>query len=72
MATAVLLAIESQSLINNELKIMTFKIVRFYHPSQDRANQTVRRGLTLEDAKAWCSDPSTRKDGVYFDGFTEE
>ena len=50
----------------------TYKIVRFFHPSQERSNKTVKRGLTLEQARAHCTDPSTRKDGVYFDGYTEE
>lgn len=50
----------------------SYKIVRFFHPSQDRSNRTVKKGLTLEQAQAHCKDPATRKDGVYFDGYTEE
>lgn len=50
----------------------TYKIIRFFHPSQERPNRTVRRGLTLEQAQAHCKDPSTREDGVYFDGYDEE
>ena len=50
----------------------TYKIVRFYHPSQDRNNETIRTGLTLEEARAHCKDESTREDGVFFDGYTSE
>ena len=50
----------------------TYKIIRFFHPSQERANETVLSGLTLEEAQAHCKDPSTREDGVYFDGYSEE
>ena len=50
----------------------TYRIVRYFHPSQERNNRTVQRGLTLEQAQAHCKDPSTRQDGVFFDGYTEE
>ena len=50
----------------------TYKIIRFYHPSQERANETIRTGLTLEEAQAHCKDPTTRKDDVFFDGYDEE
>ena len=50
----------------------TYKIIRFYHPSQERYNETRETGLTLEQAQAHCEHPSTREDGVFFDGYTEE
>ena len=50
----------------------TYKIIRFYSPSQNRIDETIRTGLTLEQARAHCKDPSTREDGVFFDGYTEE
>lgn len=50
----------------------TYKIIRFYHPSIDKPNRTVRRGLTLEQAQQHCRDPKTRKDGEWFDGYDEE
>ena len=51
---------------------MTYKIIRFYHPDTDRANKVIKRGLTLEEAQAWCKDETTRVDGFYFDGYDEE
>lgn len=50
----------------------TYKIIRFYHPSTDKPNRAVRRGLTLEQAQQHCRDPKTRKDGEWFDGYDEE
>lgn len=49
----------------------TYKIIRFYNPSLNKPNKVIDTGLTLEQAQAWCNDPSTHtKD--YFDGYTEE
>lgn len=50
----------------------TYKIIRHFHPSLDRAKRVVKRGLTLEEAQAWCRDPTTRKEGEYFDGYDKE
>jgi len=59
-----------------------YKIVRHYYPDFKHKNQwgepthkksrTIKSGLTLEQAQAHCSDPKTRKEGVYFDGYTKE
>jgi len=57
-----------------------YKIVRFYAPSRtatsdhtrNKRSRTIKTGLTLEQAQAHCNDPKTRKDGVYFDGYTKE
>lgn len=51
----------------------TYKIIRY---SQTGNNHVIKRGLTLEQAKAHCSDPSTHRtkgDGHdWFDGYTKE
>jgi len=47
-----------------------YKIVRFYR-DPDRRSRTIKKRLTLEQAQAHCSDPRTRKEGVYFDGYDE-
>ncbi len=51
---------------------MSYNIIRFYAPGIDKRNKVVKRGLTLEQAQAHCRDPKTRKENVYFDGYTEE
>ena len=62
---------------------MTYKIVRNYFYGTPR---TIKRGLTLNDAKAHCSDPETSSNtctssvgksrtkrlGKWFDGFEKE
>ncbi len=50
----------------------TYKIIRFYAPSQGKRQRVIKRGLSLEQAQKHCSDPRTRKEGVYFDGYTKE
>jgi len=49
---------------------MTYKIIRFY--KDHYRNRVIKRGLTLEEAQAHCSDPKTRKEGVWFDGYAKE
>ena len=49
-----------------------YSIVRFYAPNINKANRVIQRGLTLEQAQAHCRNPRTRKDGEWFDGYTEE
>ena len=51
---------------------MTYSIIRFYHPSQDRENEVVQTGLTLEEAQTHCRRHDTKVEGVYFDGYAEE
>ena len=50
---------------------MTYKIIRFYR-ERGKDYRVIKRGLTLEQAKAHCQDPSTRKEGEWFDGFESE
>jgi hypothetical protein len=52
----------------------TYRIIRVYYPGKEpkKFRRTIKTGLTLEEAQKHCSDPSTRKEGVYFDGYTEE
>ena len=50
----------------------TYKIFRSFHPSLDREKEIIKTGLTLEEAQKHCRDPRTHKDGVWFDGYTEE
>ena len=47
----------------------TYCIRRFYQ--DDRPAETILTGLTLEEAKAHCSNPETEGEG-FFDGFTKE
>ena len=62
----------------------TYKIVRGYRDSYDK--QTIRTGLTLDEAQEHCRDPETSSrtctepenverteaHGPWFDGYTEE
>jgi len=47
---------------------MTYKIIRFRFKGN---NRVIKRGLTLEEAQAHCSDPKTEGNG-WFDGFEKE
>ncbi|HEU4753253.1 MAG TPA: hypothetical protein VFU47_09090 [Armatimonadota bacterium] len=44
-----------------------YRIIRFYRDG--RRPRTIRRNVTRAQAQAHCSDPATRQEGVYFDGF---
>jgi hypothetical protein len=50
-----------------------YKIVRKYkddsHPDN---NKVIDTGLTIEEAREHCKDPSTHEKGVWFDCFYEE
>lgn len=48
----------------------TYKIIRFYFDA--RPKKVTHRGLTLEAAQKHCTDPKTRKNGEWFDGYTAE
>ena len=48
-----------------------YMIIR-HHRDSARRNKVVRTCLTLEEAQTHCSDPKTRKEGEWFDGYTEQ
>lgn len=50
---------------------VTYKIVRFYHPSAGKEDFVVRTGLSLEDAQKHCSDPAS-EGPEFFDGYMVE
>lgn len=50
----------------------TYKIVRYYAPHLNRESEVIDTGLTLEEAQEHCSRDDTRKEGEWFDGYTEE
>jgi hypothetical protein len=64
---------------------MTYRIVRMYQ-DPNHSSRTIERGLTLDEARAHCSDTETssstctkaaakartRKFGPWFDGYSEE
>jgi hypothetical protein len=56
-----------------EVDRVTYTVVRKYkdgsHPDN---NKVISEGLTLEEAKAHCSDPDTSMPGVWFDCFYRE
>tara|TARA_R110000824_G_scaffold97551_6_gene233164 strand:- start:212 stop:424 length:213 start_codon:yes stop_codon:yes gene_type:complete len=54
-----------------DTKMKTYKVIRFYRELR-KASKVIRRGLTLEEARAHCLNPSTQKEGVWFDGFESE
>lgn len=50
----------------------TYKIIRFYNPSEGKEDEVIKTGLTYKDAQAHCKDPRTREPGVYFDVYNKE
>lgn len=46
-----------------------YEIRRFYR--EKNGYTVVRKGLTLEEAQTHCNDPSTREEGVWFDGYEQ-
>ena len=46
-----------------------YKIIRH---NRFKGNKVIARGLTLEEAKEHCNRADTRKDGVWFDGYTRD
>jgi len=50
---------------------MTYRIVRFF-ADESKPSKVIKEGLSLQEAKDWCNDPTTHKKGEWFDGFREE
>tara|TARA_R100000734_G_C3298761_1_gene89654 strand:- start:726 stop:899 length:174 start_codon:yes stop_codon:yes gene_type:complete len=48
-----------------------FQIVRIYAPSLGMETKVIKTGLTEAEAQAHCQRADTRKEGVYFDGYTD-
>lgn len=48
-----------------------YNIIRHYR-DRKQPGVLIKSGLTLEEAQAHCNDPSTREDGVWFDGYQQE
>jgi hypothetical protein len=49
----------------------TYCIVRHY-AARGKPNEIIKRGLTRDEAMAWCQRDDSRLAGVWFDGFTLE
>ena len=56
------------ALMNNSER---YKIIRFFRDN-NRPRRIIKRDLTLKEAQQHCSDPNTRKEGVWFDGYEKE
>ena len=48
-----------------------YMIVRFF-AARGKDNETVKTGLTLDEAQEWCNRDDTREAGVWFDGYTKQ
>ena len=47
-----------------------YKIIRFY--ADDRPQETIKTGLSLQEAQEHCSREDTREEGIWFDGYNQE
>ena len=48
----------------------TYQIKRYY--SQGQPTKIIMEGLSLTEAQEHCKNPTTRKEGEWFDGYTKE
>lgn len=62
--------IQRRVLKEKEKKTGLYNVVRFYRSG--RRNKIIRRGVSLAEAQLHCNDPKTRKENVWFDGYTEQ
>jgi hypothetical protein len=49
-------------------KTQLYKIIRFFR-AEHHLSRVIKRNLTLEEAQTHCKDPSTHKEGEWFDGY---
>jgi len=45
-----------------------YKIIRFFRESA-HLSRVIKENLTLDEAQAHCRNPSTMKEGEWFDGY---
>ena len=45
-----------------------YRIVRHY--SDGRPSKVIKKNLSLKEAQEHCNDPRTKKEGKWFDGYT--
>lgn len=45
-----------------------YNIVRFFS-KEGKKSKIIKTGLSLMQAQKHCEDPTTRKEGVWFDGY---
>lgn len=50
----------------------TYKIIRYFHPDENKRNEIIKTGLSLEEAQLHCRSKDTQKEGVFFDGYSSE
>ena len=48
-----------------------YKIIRFYK-DEKIPSEVIAEGVSLKEAKAHCNDPTTRREGEWFDGYEKE
>ena len=49
-----------------------YKIIKFFAPHLNKTPQVIKTNLTLEEAKTYCSQPDTKKEGKWLCGFEEQ
>ena len=49
----------------------TYEIIRCYKDDK-KPIEIIKSGVTLEEAKGYCNNSETRKEGKYFDAWREE
>lgn len=52
-------------------KKKTYKVIKYFKDKPGK-QQVMSRGMSLDEAKSYCSRPETKKEGEWFCGYTEE